>query len=83
MNIDDPLDPPTDPAARSAYLRQRAELARQRTQRLTTTISRTTYQSDPAIRSQVKAILAPPPTERLEMLMDEPAVFTDARLITE
>jgi hypothetical protein len=83
MNIDDPFDPPTDPAARSTYLRQRGELARLRAQRLTTTISRTTYHSDPAILCQVKAILALPPTERLEMLMDELAVFANARLITE
>ncbi|MDT3439427.1 MULTISPECIES: hypothetical protein [unclassified Pseudofrankia] len=81
--MDDLFDPPTDPAARSAYLRRRAELARVRAQKLMTTISRATYQSDPAILGQVKAILAMPPTERLEMLMDELAVFASARMVTE
>jgi len=83
VDLKDPFDPPADPAARSAYLRERAELARQRAQTLMATISRTTYQSDPAILGQVKAILAVPPTERLEMLMDELDVFADARLVTE
>jgi hypothetical protein len=81
--MDDLFDPPSDPAARSAYLRRRAEAARLRAHKLMTTVSRATYQSDPAILAQVKAILAMPPTERLEMLVDELAVFASARLAAE
>jgi hypothetical protein len=43
VNLDDRFNPPTDPAARSAYLRQRAELARARAAKLMATISRATY----------------------------------------
>jgi len=36
-----------------------------------------------SLRGQVKAILALPPAERLEMLMDELAVFASALLVKE
>jgi len=54
-----------------------------RAQKLMTTVSRATYPSDPGILAQVRAILATPPTERLEMLTDELAIFADARLAAE
>ncbi|MBL7500884.1 hypothetical protein I6A84_03940 [Frankia sp. CNm7] len=83
MNLDDPFDPPEDPAERAAYLRERAAQARARAQALFKTVTRETWQSDPGLLIQVKTILAMPPEQRLRMLMAEHAVFASARPAAE
>ncbi|OHV29016.1 MULTISPECIES: hypothetical protein [Pseudofrankia] len=80
-SLDDPFDPPEDPAERAVYLRGRAEQAR--AQALFGTVTRETWQSDPSLLVQVKAILSVPPEQRLRMLMAEHAVFASARLVVE
>jgi len=83
MGLDDPSDPPEDPAERARYLRERAELARARARDVFRTLSRETWQSDPGLLVQVKAILSVSPEERLRMLMAEQAVFANARLVVK